>query len=72
MPKAAEDFSDAVYDFIQKLSEEKRRFPVCREPSRALLKYKCMTFKKKYTVVFIETELEITVCEFTSSKLFKW
>ena len=31
--------------------------------------YKYVSYKKKYTIVFIESENEITICEFISSKL---
>ncbi len=31
-----------------------------------------VTNKKKYTIVFIESEAEIIICEFISSKLIYW
>ncbi|HKR04038.1 MAG TPA: hypothetical protein VJY62_05320 [Bacteroidia bacterium] len=68
----ADKFSDAVYDFFEQIAEEKRRFPLCIEPERAVLGYKCATYRKKYTVVFIESETQITICEFISSKLIRW
>ena len=72
MLKTAEKFSDAVYDFFEHLADTRRTFSVCREPKRAALGLKCIAFNKKYTVVFIETETELTVCEFIPSKLIKW
>lgn len=68
----AERFSDAVYDFIEGLSDTRKSYKLCREPKRALLGLKCLTFKRKYTVVFIESDQEIIVCEFLSSQRIWW
>ena len=68
----AEKFSDDVYDYFLKLSDTKRSYANCREPGRAALGYKCVTFKKKYTIVFIETGKELIISEFIPSKLIYW
>jgi plasmid stabilization system protein ParE len=72
MIATADKFTDAVYDFIIQLADERKSFSVCREPTRAALGYKCIAYKKKYTVVFIELESELIICEFLSSKLIYW
>lgn len=72
MLATAENFSDSVYDFLGKIADENRTFALCRDPVRAALGYKCVPFKKRYTVVFIETETDPTICEFVPSKLIKW
>ena len=72
MIATANKFTDAVYKYFIKLSDSRKSYPICREPQRAALGYKCITYKKKYTVVFIETESEIIICEFISSKLIFW
>jgi len=72
MLATAGKFSDAVYDFIEALTDTRKSYALCKEQSRAALGYKCIPFKKKYTVVFIETEDEIIICEFISSKLIYW
>lgn len=72
MLATAEKFSDSVYDYFEQMADERRMFAICRDPIRAALGYKCISFKKKYTVVFIESETELTICEFISSKLIKW
>ena len=69
---AAENFSDSIYDFFIKIADDNRTFSACRDIERAIMGYKCITFKKKYTVVMIESETEITICEFISSKLIRW
>lgn len=68
----AEKFADEVYDFIEKLKDKRKSFPICREPVRAVLGYKSIPYKKKYTIFFIESDKEIIICEFTSSKLLHW
>lgn len=65
----AEKFADQVYDHFNKLADKKKSYAICRDPKRASLGYKCIPYKKKYTIVFIESENEIMVCEFISSKL---
>src|SRR3954471_22745301 len=72
MLATAEKFSDAVYDFIETLADDLVKHASCREPERRALGLKCKNFGKKYTLVFIETEKEITICEFLPSKNIRW
>ena len=65
-------FADDVYDYFIKIADEHRSYALCRDPQRAFLGYKCISYKKKYVVVFIETKNEIIICEFISSKLIHW
>ncbi len=71
MIATAEKFSSDAYDFIEKLANPLVVHAICRDEERRVLGLKCRTFKKKYTVVFIETDTEIVVSEFLSSKLIK-
>jgi hypothetical protein len=68
----AEKFTDGVYDFLIKLSDSRRSHAICRDPSRAFLGYKCVSYKRKYTIVFIETDDELVICEFIPSKNIHW
>jgi hypothetical protein len=68
----AEKFADDVYDFLIKLSDSRRNHAVCRDPDRALLGYKCISYRKKYTIVFLETKDQMIICEFISSKNIHW
>lgn len=68
----AENFADGVYDFFIKLSDSRRSHALCHDPERALLGYKCISYKKKYTIVFLETDEEICICEFIPSKNIHW
>ena len=68
----ADKFTDDIYDFFIKMSDTRKSYHVCREPERALLEYKCIPYKKKYTIVFIERNTELIICEFISSRLIHW
>lgn len=46
-------FTDSVYDYILKLSDSRKSYALCREPSRAMLGYKCVTFKKSTSSCFM-------------------
>ena len=72
MIATANKFTDAAYDYFIKLADTRKSYPLCREAGRAALNYKCISYKKKYTIVFIETDTEIIICEFISSKLIYW
>ncbi len=69
---AAEKFTDDTYDFIEGLGDSRKSYRLCRDPERNLIGYKCISFRKKYTIVFIELEDEIIICEFIPSKLIYW
>jgi hypothetical protein len=68
----AEKFADDIYDFFIKLADSRRSHAICRDPERALIGYKCIPYKRKYTVVFLESEDELIICEFVSSKNIHW
>jgi hypothetical protein len=68
----AEKFADNVYDYFTKIADVRKSYPLCRHSERALLGFKCVPYRKKYTIVFIETKREIMICEFISSKLIRW
>lgn len=72
MLATAEKFADNVYDYFLKLADDGKSYAICREPARAALGYKCIPYKKKYTIVLIESDKEIIICEFISSKLIHW
>ena len=72
MLTTAEKFSNDIYDHFLKLANPIKSYPACREPNRAALGYKCVSYKKKYTIVFIESDTDLIICEFISSKLVHW
>ena len=72
MIATADKFTDNVYDYFIKMADTRKNYRFCREPGRAFLGYKCLPYKKKYTIVFFESDEEIIISEFISSKLVYW
>lgn len=72
MPEAAERFADEVYDHFLIMADTRKSYPYCKEPLRAMMGYKCIPYKRKYTIVLIESENELIICEFISSRLIYW
>jgi len=68
----AEKFTDDAYDFMSKLGDNRKGYRICRDPERNILGFKCIPYKKKYTIVFIELDTEIIICEFILSKRIYW
>jgi hypothetical protein len=68
----AEKFTDDAYNFIAKLADIRKGYRPCRDPERNILGFKCIPYKKKYTIVFIELNTEIIICEFILSKRIYW
>ena len=46
MLATAEKFSDSVYDYFIKFTDDKRSFALCHDPERAAIGYKCVNFKR--------------------------
>lgn len=46
MVTTAEKFSDDVYDFLITLADKRKSYPVCKEPKRKAVGYKCIHTKK--------------------------
>lgn len=72
MAATAEKFSDAVYDAIATLADNRIIHANCREPERNLIGLKCAPFRKKYTIVFFESHEEIIIHEFLPAKMIHW
>ncbi|MEO7924567.1 MAG: hypothetical protein ABIR30_12875 [Chitinophagaceae bacterium] len=72
MLATAEKFVDDIYNYIIRLADTRKSYPICREPTRAILGHKCVSYKKKYTIVIFESKKELIICEFISSKLIHW
>jgi hypothetical protein len=42
MLATAEKFSEDIYDYIIKLADSRKSYPICREPVMAVIGYKCV------------------------------
>ncbi|MBN9351072.1 MAG: hypothetical protein J0H55_10335 [Chitinophagaceae bacterium] len=72
MVATAEKFTDDIYDYFISLTDNLHSHRFCRDPKRSAAGYKCITYKRKYTIVFLETETKLLICEFIPSKLIHW
>jgi len=69
MVKTAEKFVDDVYDYLLRFENEIITYPFCRDEKRKLIGLKCKPYKRKFTIVILETDNEIIITEFIASKL---
>lgn len=67
----AEKYIQNLFRQIEKLSNDTITHSLCRDKSRKLLGQKCINYRKKYTIVFLETDFEIIVLEIVPSKMLK-
>ncbi|QEH41283.1 hypothetical protein [Chitinophaga sp. XS-30] len=69
LPETAKRFVDEVFLFFDKLSDERLVHRACQHTPWKKLTYRCATFRKKYTVAYLEHSTEIVICEFVPTKL---
>jgi len=69
MPETAKRFVDNAFVFFDELSNERQVHRPCRHLTWKKLTYRCATFRKKYTVAYLEHSKEIIICEFALTKL---
>ncbi len=71
LPQTAKKFVDEAFKFFEKLSNEILEYRPCPYEVWRSLKYRCVTYKKKYVVAYLSLEDEVVICEFVSAKLLK-
>ncbi len=69
LPYTAKKFVDEAFSFFEKLSDDFIEHKPCSYPAWKKLKYRCITYKKKYSIAYLSLRKEIVICEFVSSKL---
>ncbi len=69
LPETAKRFVNDAFSFFDKLADERIVHRPCTYPAWRKLTYRCATFRKKYTVAYLEHSTEIIICEFTLTKL---
>ena len=69
LPETAKRFVNDAFAFFDKLADERIVHRPCTYPAWRKLTYRCTTFRKKYTVAYLEHSTEIIICEFTLAKL---
>ncbi len=71
LPQTAKNFVIEAFDFFDKLSDERLEHKPCTYGRWKILKYRCVTYKKKYVVAYISLQKEIVICDFVAAKLLK-
>ncbi len=71
MPETARRFIDEAYTFFTKLADERIEHKPCSYEQWKQLRYRCVSYKKKYMVAYLSQEKEIVICDFVAAKLLK-
>lgn len=71
LPQTARKFILDAFDFFEKLSDDRIKHKLCSYPQWNNLGYRCINYKKKYSIAYLSLEHEIVICEFVSAKLLK-
>ena len=71
LPKTAKKFVDDAFVFFETLSDERLIHRPCKHPAWKGLGLRCVNFRKKYVVSYLDNANEIIVCEFALQKLLK-
>jgi hypothetical protein len=72
MPQNAKKFVDEAFEFLDSLGDERIVHHPCTYPLWKSLNYRCVTYKKKYTVAYLCLKDEIVISEFVPAKLIYW
>lgn len=68
LPKTAKKFVDEAFAFFASLSDDRFIHRPCKHPTWKALNLRCVNFRKKYIVSYLDNKNEIIVCEFTLQK----
>jgi hypothetical protein len=71
LPKTAKRFVDDAFTFFESLADERIIHRPCKHPAWKGLGLRCINFRKKYIVSYLDNTDEIVVCEFALQKLLK-
>jgi plasmid stabilization system protein ParE len=71
LPKAAKKFVDDAFAFFETLSDERATHRPCKHPAWKALNMRCVNFRKKYIISYLDNKTEIIICEFALQKLVK-
>jgi len=71
LPKTAKRFVDDAFAFFESLSDERIIHRPCKHPAWKGMGLRCVNFRKKYIVSYVDNLDEIIVCEFALQKLLK-
>ena len=71
MPITAKKFVDGVFDFFDNISIDTADHRLCPYKRWQVLRYRCVNYKKKYVVAYLDLTDEIIICDCVRAKLLK-
>jgi hypothetical protein len=71
LPTTAKRFVDDAFVFFESLSDERIIHRPCKHPAWKGLGLRCVNFRKKYIVSYLDNMDEIIICEFALQKTLK-
>jgi hypothetical protein len=71
LPKTAKKFVDDAFAFFASFSDERFIHRPCKNAAWKALNLRCVNFRKKYIVSYLDNKNEIIVCEFALQKNLK-
>ena len=71
LPDTAKKFVNEAFEFFDTLSDERKLHHPCKYLPWALLNYRCVHFRKKYVIAYLDNTDEIIICDFTLQKLLQ-
>ena len=71
LPETAKKFVDDAFAFFESLSDERLVHRPCKHPTWKALNLRCVNFRKKYIVSYLDNQNEIVICQFALQKLMK-
>lgn len=71
LPQTAKRFVDDAFEFFDSLSDERIIHRPCKHPAWKGLGLRCVNFRKKYVVSYLDNSDEIIICEFALQKSLK-
>ena len=71
LPGTAKKFVDDAFAFFESFSDERLVHRPCKHPTWKALNLRCVNFRKKYIVSYLDNRNEIVICQFTLQKLMK-
>ncbi len=68
---SAKKFIDEIFIVLNKISAPEVTYHPCTYRPWQELGYKCVSFRKKYLIAYLEFESEIIICDFSHAALLK-
>jgi len=67
--ETARKFIDDAFSFFEELGDSRITHRPCGYVQWRKLSYRCATFRKKYTIAYLENATEIIICDIALSKM---